>query len=281
MKPARSLHGCKLADGTGVAIPVVTFAAILIHNVPPIPLMAAGALIGLMTWASTALAYRPFDSTDADVATAGEFELELGPLGRVEEGSRRLNVAPAVVANFGLSHEHELVIEGRRQRSLDSQPGENSTAIVDTGVFIKQVLREGVLQDKAGLSVATEYGLLLPTWRAENGTGLSVAGIVSQRSAMETLHVNAAVGVARNHQPSTFLGAILEGPYEWELRPVTEIFREQTRGDPRTDSVLVGAIWRKRKDLSFDVGLRAARQGDEAIHELRLGFTWTFSMKGS
>jgi len=243
--------------------------------------IAAAALIGLMAWASTALAYRPFDSTDADVASAGDFELELGPLGRIEEGPRRSNVAPAFVANLGLTHEHELVIEGRRERLLDPQPGEESTALVDAGVFIKQVLREGALQDKPGLSVATEYGLLLPTWHGENGTGFSVAGIVSQRSAMETLHLNAAVGVARNHEPSAFLGAILEGPYEWALRPVAEISREETHGDPRTDSVLVGAIWRKRKDLTFDFGLRAARQGDESIREVRLGFTWTFSMKGS
>ena len=234
-----------------------------------------------MAWASAALAYRPFDSTDADVAGAGDFELELGPLGRIEEGSRRLNVAPAFVANFGLSHEHELVIEGQREHVLNPQPGEENTALVDSGVFIKQVLREGALQDKPGASVATEYGLLLPSWRGEHGTGFSVAGIVSQRSAMETLHLNAAVGVARNHQPSAFLGAILEGPYAWALRPVAEIFREETRGDARTDSLLVGAIWRKRRDLSFDVGLRAARQGDESIREVRLGFTWTFSMKGT
>ena len=234
-----------------------------------------------MAWASTALAYRPFDSTDADVAGAGDFELELGPLGRIEEGSRRLNVAPAFVANFGLSHRHELVIEGQREHVLNPQPGEENTALVDTGVFIKQVLREGALQDKPGVSFATEYGLLLPTWRGESGTGFSVAGIVSQRSAMETLHVNAAVGVARNHQPSAFFGAILEGPYEWALRPVAEIFREETRGDARTDSLLVGAIWRKRRDLSFDFGWRTARQGDDSIREVRLGFTWTFSMKGT
>ena len=271
-------HACQCS---GVVILVVTFAAIVIRNAAPIPLMAAGALIGLMTWASAAFAYRPFDSTDADVAAANEFELELGPIGRLEEGSRRLNVAPAFVANFGLTHEHELVIEGRRERVLNPQPGEDSTALVDTGVFIKQVLREGALQDKPGLSVATEYGLLLPTWHGENGTGFSVAGIVSQRSAMETLHVNAAVGVARNHQPSAFLGAIVEGPYEWALRPVAEVFREEIRGDPRTDSLLLGAIWRTRKDLTFDFGLRTARQGDESIREVRLGFTWTFSMKGS
>ena len=99
------------------------------------------AAIGLLAWASAALAYRPFDSTDADVAETGDFELELGPIGRLNESGRKLIVAPAFVANFGLSGEHELVIEGSRERLIDPQPGQESTAIVDTGVFIKQVLR--------------------------------------------------------------------------------------------------------------------------------------------
>jgi hypothetical protein len=33
----------------------------------------------LAALSGSALAYRPFDSTDADVARPGEFELELGP----------------------------------------------------------------------------------------------------------------------------------------------------------------------------------------------------------
>ena len=50
-----------------------------------------------------ALAYRPFDSTDADVAKQGEFELELGPVGQRRENSRGIEVVPAVLGNFGLA----------------------------------------------------------------------------------------------------------------------------------------------------------------------------------
>ena len=31
--------------------------------------------------------------------------------------------------------------------------------------------------------------------------------------------------------------------------------------------------------LSLDVGLRAAKAGDDQIHEVRLGLTWAFSYK--
>ena len=34
--------------------------------------------------------------------------------------------------------------------------------MTDNGVFLKNVLRPGSLQDKSGPSIATEFGLLLP-----------------------------------------------------------------------------------------------------------------------
>ena len=63
------------------------------------------------------------------------------------------------------------------------------------------------------------------------------------------------------------------------VRPVAELFTERPRDGPRTDSVLIGAIWRVRDGLSFDAGARSARVGDEAVHELRLGLTWAFSYR--
>jgi hypothetical protein len=223
-----------------------------------------------------ALAYRPFDSTDADVVKQGEFELELGPVGRRRESSKRIDVTPAVVGNFGLAGDRELVIQGQREVALDREPGEPRSAIVENGVFIKQVLRQGALQDAPGPSVATEYGLLLPSVHGEKGTGLSVAGIVSQRTAAVSLHLNAALAWTREHEPDLFLGAILEGPYSWAVRPVVEVFGEQASGSPRTTSSLVGAIWRAREGLAFDVGIRKAHDGNETVRELRLGLTWTF-----
>lgn len=236
------------------------------------------ALLFLL-YADTSLAYRPFDGTDADVAKAGETEIELGPVQWVREGDKRFLQAPALVANFGLSHEHELVIEGRHEIALDRDPGEPRSAFVDDGVFIKQVLRRGVLQDEAGVSVATEYGVLLPEVNGTQGTGFSLAGIVSQRWQAATLHFNAALARTREHEPDLFLGTILEGPIAWAVRPVAEVFTERTRDGPRTDSLLAGAIWRMREGLSFDAGVRSARVGDDTVHELRLGLTWAFSYR--
>ena len=233
----------------------------------------------LLAYAGFAAAYRPFDSTDADVAKAGEFELELGPVQRFKEGGKRFADAPAVVANIGLARDRELVLETRREVALDAEPGEPRSALVDNGVFIKQVLRRGALQDEPGPSVATEYGVLLPDQHGQNETGLSIAGIVSQRWDAATVHLNGAVSWTREHEPGVFLGAILEGPYSWRIRPVAEISTDYARGSARVTSGLVGAIWRVRDGLSFDIGLRSAQTAGESIHELRLGLTWAIPFK--
>lgn len=233
----------------------------------------------LSALAGRASAYRPFDSTDAAVAGPDEFELELGPLGRLKDDSKRFAIAPAVVGNLGFSGDRELVVQGQREVALDRAEGEPRTALTDSGVFIKQVLRRGVLQGQPGLSVATEYGILLPEVHGQSGTGASVAGIVSQRWEAATVHLNSALSYTREHEPDLFLGAILEGPYRWTLRPVAEVFGEQASGSARTSSGLVGAIWNARGDLSFDLGMRVAHAGDALIREFRLGLTWSFPLK--
>src|SRR3954468_51938 len=107
-----------------------------------------------------AFGYRPFDSTDAAVASPGEFEVELGPAGFLLQGGERTLIAPAYVLNLGLVEGWEAVLQGRGQEALSSAAHRASFA--GNGLFLKGVLRDGVLQEKPGPSVATEFGLLLP-----------------------------------------------------------------------------------------------------------------------
>jgi hypothetical protein len=227
----------------------------------------------------SAWALRPYDSTDAAVADKGEFELELGPIGYLREGDKKFRIAPDVVANYGFAENMELVVEGRREVALDPDSGQPRSSIVDDGIFIKQVLRPGEMQDQSGLSVATEYGVLLPPVHGDGHAGFSVAGIVSHRTEVFTLHLNGVAAVNRDHEPEVFLGAILEGPSSWTMRPVAEVFADQARGASRTLSGLVGAIWNARDGLSFDVAVRSAHAGSEPIREVRLGFTWTIALE--
>jgi hypothetical protein len=148
-------------------------------------------------WAHDALAYRPFDGTDAAVAEPGLFEIELGPARYQQIGPNGALSAPDVVFNYGLAERWELVLQGSMTRSL--QADASSVALTGNGLFLKGVLREGSLQEQTGPSIATEFGFLLPDISATdpNSTGGTVAVIVSQRWPALIVHFNAAAALTR------------------------------------------------------------------------------------
>ncbi len=229
-------------------------------------------------WPVHARAYRPFDSTDAGVAAKGELELEIGPLGYLAQGPDKALVAPGVVVNWGFAERWEGVLEARTLVELGNEVDESRLRVEDTALSLKGVLREGSLQEKPGVSVATELGALLPTIGGESGGGAEAALIVSRRWRDLTVHVNGAAGWTRAHTPALFGGVILEGHDAWAVRPVAEVFFERERDLPTTVSGLVGTIWRVADGLSFDAAVRFARAGGVSTTELRLGLTWAFSV---
>jgi hypothetical protein len=238
-------------------------------------LPVAAATLAL-TLPVTARAYRPFDSTDAAVADRGEVELELGPIGYLVESPERSLVAPSLVLNWGFADRWEVVLEGRNVARLGATADEPRLRVEDLALSLKHVLREGSLQGRRGVSVATELGALLPSVNGSSGAGAQWAVIVSQRWPDLTVHLNGAAAWTRDHEPSAFAGVILEAHDAWTVRPVAEVFVERERGAPTTVSGLVGAIWRVRDGLSLDAAVRAARTGGVDTLELRLGLTWGF-----
>ena len=224
-----------------------------------------------------ARAYRPFSGTDAAVAEPGEVEIELGPAEYLRDGAERTLFVPSTTLNYGFAPSWETVVEGNLAHGLSV--GARRTSLVGNGVFLKTVVREGSLQDKAGPSIATEFGALLPEIRGERGTGASLAGIVSQRWEWATLHLNAAASVNREHNADLFLGIIAEGPFEWPVRPVAELFYERDLGRLTTRSALVGVTWQVRDNLAVDFGLRGARVNDHTAGEIRAGVTFAFTVR--
>jgi hypothetical protein len=227
-------------------------------------------------WPDAALAYRPFDGTDAAVADVGELEIEFQPAGIRRDGGQKTLVAPATVLNFGLKQNWELVLEGQLETPFSPS---GPSVLTANGAFLKHVLRAGVLQDKAGPSIATEFGLLLPDSDGSNRLGASLAGIVSQRFDWGTVHLNGEAALSRDHNADFFLGAIVEGPIKWKVRPVAEFFYEDEINATRTVSGLLGAIWQVNDKLSFDVGFREALTNGHPVSEIRAGFTVGFDLR--
>ena len=145
------------------------------------------AMVGVamvLVGAGPAWAYRPFVSTDAAVADPREIEIEFGALTLDRTGHENTFTAPSVVINYGVHERWELVGQ------FGVQEG-SGTGITEPGVFLKGVLKEGVLQGKDGFSVALEAGPLLPsTVKGEGGVGFEGTGILSARVAPVTFHLN-------------------------------------------------------------------------------------------
>ena len=222
---------------------------------------------------ASAWAYRPFISTDAAVADPREVEIELGYFNLERTRGENTIATPSVVVNYGLAKNLELVGEFR----LEVSPG---VEISDPGLSLKGVVKEGVLQDKPGLSVAVEAGPLLPsTLPREHGVGFEAIGIVSGKLAPVTVHVNGGGGLDRDGHVFGIWGVIGELPLHSKLRLVAEFNGETTQGERPTNSALLGVIWQPTsKNLFLDAGIRHGISHAAPEWQFTIGLTFGFSV---
>jgi hypothetical protein len=229
------------------------------------------ALLASIVFPHSALAYRPFDSTDAAVAEKGEFEVELSPLGFRHGNDGPAWISPAARLNYGFAQDWEAVLEGQAEH-----PEHGRSELVENALSLKTVLKEGSLQDKPGLSIGTEGAILFPG-SGQPGAGVSLAALASQRWSWGALHVNLAGSRTRDGHGGLFFGSILEGPGDWPVRPAIEFVYEREFGALEEVSLLAGLIWQVSDKFALDFGLRQARINSRPETEIRTGLTFAFS----
>lgn len=235
-------------------------------------------LLGLQLFVATkSWAYRPFESTDADVIDAGEIEIELGYFNWMRADGENSYVTPQFVFNYGLSDRLELVAEFEVEH-----PANESSEFADPAVFLKSVLKPGVLQGERGLSFAIEAGTLLP---AHNGDefGIEAIGIISGKLSNVNWHLNFGGGMNRaDHDSFTLWGVIAEFPLSSfgadNLRLVGEFNGESVQGESAENSALLGLIWEpaSRPNLSLDFGVRNGTSSASDDWAATLGMSFSF-----
>jgi hypothetical protein len=236
-------------------------------------------LVVLLLFAPSARAYRPFDGTDADTAELGSFELELGPVHYYRQGPQNFLIAPNLVLNFGILPDTELVIDASNYVALGTLTrGTARDSFLEDDILMKHTFREGVLQGKTGVSIAAEGGLLTPEINGVTDIGASIDVITSYRWSFGTFHWNEWFEYTRDHHADLYTGVILEGPHDWRLRPVAELYYDKDFEGTSTESALLGAIWTLRESFVLDAAVRGARVAEENALEVRLGLTWAMTM---
>ena len=220
--------------------------------------------------------YRPFISTDAAVADPKEMELELGYFNLERANKENLFIVPQVVVNYGIVRDWEVVGEFRVEKSPDT-----ATQLVSPGLFLKGVLKEGVLQQQKGMSIAVEAGPLLPSAVSEqNGVGFEGVGILSGEWRRFIYHLNIGGGVDRQKtNPFVLWGVIGEFLFLPSLRLVGEVSGESIRNKTPDESVLLGLIWQFPSSAIFlDGGIRKSLSAGAPDWLFTTGLTWSFSL---
>jgi len=225
---------------------------------------------------SIVLGYRPFVSTDAAVADPKAIEMELGYFNLERARGNNTFIIPKLVVNYGLIHDVELVGEFGVE-----EPTHGSVSLRDPALSLKAVLKEGVLQEKSGLSFAVEAGPLLPsTNKEENRFGFEAIGILSGKLSALTYHLNFGGGVDRaNTNAFLVWGMIGELPIMSKLRLVGEINGESVRKNTPDNSALLGFIWEAPwHNVSIDAGVRRGISKAAADWTFTTGLTFGFSL---
>lgn len=222
--------------------------------------------------ASAAHAYRPFDSTDADVAAPHELEAEVG-ISTARNESTRSSSIPTITLNFGAGHGRELSIDATLER--DTEQGHERDSLSGAGVTLKQVLRPGSLQGGSGISLAGAASLLIPASRDDLGPGGSILFIASRAGRAGTIHLDLGLTYETTHDWTRTVGLIVEGRSRGKWRPVAEFIDEKTQRAEEERSLLAGAIFESTENFSVDVAVRKPLNDDRDALEWRAGFTWS------
>ena len=110
-----------------------------------------------------------------------------------------------------------------------------------------------------------------------SGNGDRRGGVVGSE-AWGTLHLNTAAALTRDQHADLFISLIGEGPHDWPVRPLAEVFYQRDIGSFQTRSALIGAIWPLKEDVAIDFALRGARINEHTAGEIRAGITFAFSL---
>lgn len=233
----------------------------------------------LLLPASPAWAYRPFVSTDAAVVAPQEMEVELGYFNLERTNRQNTFIVPKVILNYGLVRNLEIVGEFEV-----AKPPNEDAQLVDPGIFLKAVLKEGFLQEKEGIGFAVEAGPLLPsTVQGEQQVGFEGIGIMSGRLLPLTYHLNIGGGVDRTeNNPFVIWGVIVELPFSPHIRLVGEVNGENTKGRPAANFGLVGFIWRpSSSSLFLDAGIRRGFSTGAPDWQFTMGLTFSVPIRPS
>lgn len=242
------------------------------------------ALCAVIVWLAprSAAAYL-LDLNDARVVELGSFEAELQPIGYYTlaiGGEEHTLIAPSLQAVVGLARDCDLLLLTRGYARLDGAPGESTYALADQMLAFRVMLRHGAYSDEGseGPSLTLQTGLLLPGIEADPDVGATLGLLFAQEGELGTLHANAWVNLTRDQTLEVFASAAIEGPPDWQVRPIVEVWIDLiAEGEPMA-SVVAGAWIDVTDDFAIEGGARVGGWEGWLDLEVRLAAWWRWQL---
>lgn len=232
-------------------------------------------MISFTCTVSNVFAYRPFIFTDAAVAAMKEWEIEVGLFSMIHDRGINEIFVPSLRFNYGILKNWELV--GEFDLQVYKEGKDRNRELTDPAFFLKGVLREGILQDKEGISFVVELGVLLPsTVEGERKTGLEGIVVITSKLSDLVFHINLGGEFDReSFAPHGLWGIILEYPFEKRFRLVGELNGSFQNNEPSEYSGLIGLIY-DAGGFDIDFGIRKGLSRAASDWALTTGMSISF-----
>ncbi len=221
-------------------------------------------------------AYRPFISTDASVAEPNKLQLELGFFQFTHDKENTLDI-PSLKFSYGVIKDWQFAAEADVQVYRQNHGGDFE--LIQPQLSVTKILRDGILQNKQGPSLAAEFDIDLPSTAKDGGeAGLGGIGIMSCEISDFLFHLNAGITATRpDFKPASIWGIIAEYPVNDKFRAVGELngTGANANNDPAQTFGLIGFIWSIKK-ADYDFGFRKGLSDAAPDWELTAGVTFYF-----
>ena len=214
------------------------------------------------------------DANDARTLDSGALELELQPIGYYqvlsEEHEHHL-VSPSLMLYLGLAPGLDFIFLSRGFFLTDDLP-EMSYRTWESTVAFRFLLLPGRYSTEGGEgpSIVTQVGVMIPNL---NGVGeypgAQVGLLLAQQWDAGTLHANAWLTYTTWRSTDVFLAAAMEGPPDWDVRPLVEVWFDYDTTYGGLLSGLVGLYLDATEHLTFEVGARIAAWEEYSELEVR------------
>ncbi len=242
----------------------------------------------------TVFALRPFVTTDADVVSKNEVEIELGLFGLREQnhpGHDEMTLeVPSIRFNYGLPWDSEIVLETVGEL-IDSEYvgtlGIKEKQFADTAAFYKKVW----WRSDGGNWIpnfATETGCLFPTEKGSSGVNPEGTGIFSWYLKNLTCHVTLGGGTARDKSDNDMLKVLLYGiitdipiPQYKKLHFASEYSGEKTESSALEHQLLGGFVWEGPLDIDYDIAGFTGLNSESTDWGMTMGITFFIGSKSN